>query len=281
MAGPPKTKVSKRKLDNTMLAKNPKAIKQDLSSGASELEALKLELKLMKDKYEVLVTENKEKIKKINTLQKKINELEVNKSKEKSSKPASVQTDNVDGMLCVECEYPAEDIFDLGEHMYDIHAEANEEYNESCHYCTQLFKTKRDVMLHSKKWHKEKVKPCRNFMKGQCDYTEIECWFSHTEKVDSVKSKFECSFCGENFDFHSDLKFHKKKQHRENVPMCREEIENCHFGEKCWFLHISNGNEMENQNGKNQDYLEKLFDMVEKFTNRIIVLENKMNGQMI
>ena len=40
--------------------------------------------------------------------------------------------------------------------MYEIHAEANEEYNESCHYCTQLFKTKRDVMLHSKKWHKEK-----------------------------------------------------------------------------------------------------------------------------
>ena len=238
MAGPPKTKVNKRKLDNTMLAKNPKASKQDLSSGASELEALKLELNLMKDKYEVLVTENKEKIKKINILQKKINELEVNKSKEKSSKSASVQTDNVDGMLCVECEYPAEDIFDLGEHMYEMHAEVNEEYNESCHYCTQLFKTKRDVMLHSKKWHKEKVKPCRNFMKGQCDYTEIECWFSHTETVDSVKNKFECSFCGENFDFHSDLKFHKKKQHMENVPMCREEIEDCHFGEKCWSPHF-------------------------------------------
>ena len=70
MAGPPKTKVSKRKLDNTMLAKNPKASKQDFKSGASELEPLKLELNLMKDKYEVLVTENKEKISKINVLQK-------------------------------------------------------------------------------------------------------------------------------------------------------------------------------------------------------------------
>ena len=39
----------------------------------------------MKDKYEVLFTENKEKIKKINTPQKKIDELGVNKSKEKSS----------------------------------------------------------------------------------------------------------------------------------------------------------------------------------------------------
>ena len=62
MAGPPKTKVSKRKLDNTVLVKNPKASKQDHNT--SELEALKLELNLMKDKYEALVIENKEKIKK-------------------------------------------------------------------------------------------------------------------------------------------------------------------------------------------------------------------------
>ena len=117
-------------------------------------------------------------------------------------------------------------------------------------------------------------------MKGQCDYTEIECWFSHTETVDSVKSKFECSFCGENFDFHSDLKFHKKKQHRENVPMCREEIENCHFGEKCWFLHISNGMKWRIKMEKIKITL-KNFDMVEKFRNRIILLENRMNGQMI
>ena len=37
--------------------------------------------------------------------------------KSQSFKSASVQTDNVDGMLCVECEYPAEDLFDLGEHI--------------------------------------------------------------------------------------------------------------------------------------------------------------------
>ena len=71
MAGSTKTKVNKRKLDNATIAKNPKASKQNLNAGASELEALKLELNLMKDKYEVLVTENKEKIKKINVLQRK------------------------------------------------------------------------------------------------------------------------------------------------------------------------------------------------------------------
>ena len=118
-------------------------------------------------------------------------------------------------------------------------------------------------MLHSKKSHKEKVKPCRNFLKGQCDYTEIDCWFSHTQTDDSVKNKFECTFCGENFDFHSESKIHKKKQHKENFQICREETNNCHFWEKCWFLHMLSGNEIKYQNGKNQDNLEKLFDMVE------------------
>ena len=45
--------------------------------------------------------------------------------KSQSFKSASVQTDNVDGMLCIECEYPAEDLFDLGEHMHEVHTETN------------------------------------------------------------------------------------------------------------------------------------------------------------
>ena len=274
MAGPPKTKVSKRKLDTTELAKNPKASKQDHNT--NELKALKLELNLMKDKYESLVIENKEKINQIDVLQKKINELEVNKNKAKSCKAASVQTENMDGMLCVECEYPAEDIYDLGEHMYEIHADANDVYIESCHYCTQYFKTKSDVMMHNKRSHIEKVKPCQNFLKGHCDYTDIECWFSHAQAADSVRKVFECHYCSEKFNFHSEFMTHKKKQHTESVPRCREEI-NCRFGEKCWFLHFNSENLNVYENGKNQDYLEKLFDMVEKFTNRIIQLENKIN----
>ena len=63
--------------------------------------------------------------------------------------------------------------------------------------------------------------------------------------------------------------------------MCRKEMNDCPFGEKSWVFHMPSGNEIEYQNGKNQDYLEKLFDMVEKFTNRIVLIENRMNGQMI
>ena len=44
---------------------------------------------------------------------------------------------------------------------------------------------------------------------------------------------------------------------------------------------MPSGTKIEYQNGKNQDYLEKLFNMVEKFTNRIVLIENRMNGQII
>ena len=56
--------------------------------------------------------------------------------------------------------------------------------------------------------------------------------------------------------------------------MYREEL-NCHYGDKkCWFLHTLS----ENENGNNnQKYLVKLFDIVEKFADRLLIVENKMN----
>ena len=152
-------------------------------------------------------------------------------SKSKSSKTASVQTEDIEAMFCLECDYPDEDIFDLGEHMYEIHAEDTEEYNESCYYCTtQVFKTKSDVMLHSKRAHKEKVKPCQNYLNGHCDYSDIECWFNHIKSVDNGKRNFKCNYCEENFNLQNDFMVHKKNHHTENVPKCREEF-NCHYGD--------------------------------------------------
>ena len=56
--------------------------------------------------------ENKLQREKISMLERK---LEIGDNPEKTS--ISVQTE--DRMFCVECEYPAEDLFDLGEHMYE------------------------------------------------------------------------------------------------------------------------------------------------------------------
>ena len=264
-------KPTKRKTESTNNSKSKKTeidysrqTKQQLSS---ILEGVCLELENAED-------EIKAKDIKIDILEQKIESVHI---RSKSSKSVSVQTEDMEGMFCIECEYPAEDIFDLGEHMYEIHAEDTDEYSESCYYCSQVFKTKSDVMLHSKRTHKEKVKPCQNYLNGHCDYTDIDCWFSHTKSVDVVKRNFKCNYCEENFNIKTDFMVHKKKHHAENVPKCREEL-NCHYGaKKCWFLHTLPRNENKNGND-NQEYLEKLFDMVEKFVDRLIKVESKMNG---
>ena len=56
----------------------------------------------------------------------------------------------------------------------------------------------------------------------------------------------------------------------------------CHFGSsKCWYNHIEeedmNKNEdIELVNDKNQKVIEKLFDIVDKITQRILHLENNL-----
>ena len=50
-------------------------------------------------------------------------------------KTIGIKTEDMERMFCIECEYPAEDVFDLGDHMYEVHAELNDNYTISCYYC--------------------------------------------------------------------------------------------------------------------------------------------------
>ena len=94
---------------------------------------------------------------KISMLERKLELKDSGSKPEKTS--ISVQTEDMNRMFCVECEYPAEDLFDLGEHMYEVHAELNDDYTIACHYCGNHFKNKGDLMIHRKKAHKETVGP--------------------------------------------------------------------------------------------------------------------------
>ena len=60
-------------------------------------------------------------------------------------------------VLSHECEYPAEDIYDLGEHMYEVHSEKEDE-NECmiCNFCHSTFPTIESLKEHETKKHKEK-----------------------------------------------------------------------------------------------------------------------------
>ena len=61
------------------------------------------------------------------------------------------------------------------------------------------------------------------------------------------------------------------------VPPCKNAIEgSCWYGsDKCWFKHTETETEP-NIINKNQGITEKIFKMMETFTQRIMQLENKM-----
>jgi hypothetical protein len=74
---------------------------------------------------------------------------------------------------------------------------------------------------------------------------------------------------------------HRKNNHTEYVSACSHALNgSCHFGsKKCWFLHddvsTTNTNEKTGKLDKSdKEVMEKMFDMMEKFSEQIFHLEN-------
>ena len=160
---------AKRK-NETLAAKASKATKVDIKNLKNNTkEQLISKLQTLQSENEVLSEQNETKTEKIDKLERK---MEMMQHKEIPSKletiSISVQTEDMNRMFCIECEYPAEDLFDLGEHMYEVHAELNDDYTIACHHCGNYFKSKGDLMIHRKKAHEERVSQCSFFMEGKC-----------------------------------------------------------------------------------------------------------------
>ena len=84
----------------------------------------------------------------------------------------------------------------------------------------------------------------------------------------------------------SEYMSHRKKEHKEKVPNCKNGNNGgCHFGHgKCWFIHndiqndnIEDSSENKNKNEDRNDIMQKLVEMFERQTERIILLENSIN----
>ena len=122
-------------------------------------------------------------------------------------------------------------------------------------------------MKHKKTEHNEKISICRN--NGGCLYGD-SCWFNHDTNIQQIEpTKVKCSMCDNLFDNIKNFMHHKKHEHGETVKKC-DKGEKCHFGKlNCWFQH----NE---ENIENEKQTQKLFSMMEKFTNRIIELEKQI-----
>ena len=62
-----------------------------------------------------------------------------------------------------------------------------------CNLCVDSFEKKRDLMIHKKEDHKEKVEFCWPYSAGTCPYGEQKCWFIHG-KEDSNSNTSEYIF---------------------------------------------------------------------------------------
>ena len=70
----------------------------------------------------------------------KVLENTANKDKvEKNTIESQTVTFKTDTIRCNKCDYPAEDLVDLGEHMYEFHTE-NTFCHISCLFCEENFK---------------------------------------------------------------------------------------------------------------------------------------------
>ena len=202
-------------------------------------------------------------------------------------KSVTVQTEII---RCEECEFPAEDVNDLVYHMYEFHPLEEYDKGMECHYCSDKFKSKSELMIHRKNDHIEKVQFCIYFSNGKCAFGDT-CWFSHDPSPRKSFHEYKCSVCEETFKIKSVFMNHRKAKHSENVSICKNEITgSCLYGSKnCCFNHNGiqnnegailneNRNEIGNymENSQNKELTQKLVEMVEKYTQRIISLENSM-----
>ena len=198
-----------------------------------------------------------------------------NKSVLKTSSGAQTEI-----IRCEECEFPADCMNDLVYHMHEFHPLEENGQKMGCNFCSDRFGTKSDLMIHKKTAHPEKLQFCRNFIAGNCNY-DNDCWFSHDSNLKQDLQEFSCNFCEKTFNIKKDFMKHKKLEHRENVQFCKNELtSSCPYSNQvCWFVHSINNDDKQHasiENNKTETMIQKLTDMIEKYSERVRKLEEMM-----
>ena len=106
-------------------------------------------------------------------------------------------------------------------------------------------------------------------------FSAEHCWYQHTTNESPLVqplTEFNCSLFGKTFKLKSDFMKHRQKDHPEIVTSCRDSS-SCRFGpSRCWFIH---DNSEENNQLESSDMI-RLFEMMEKFGDRIKFIENQL-----
>ena len=243
-----------------------------------------LQFQVLQQKYEALEKQNdallkeqKTHIESILLLEETVKVLE-KKSARVEKKSVEVQTEII---RCEECEFPADDMNDLVYHMYEFHPIEDNEIGIKCYYCSNKFITKSELMMHRKQFHDEKVRVCNGFSDGKCVFGD-DCWYSHNPDNEVLLEDYTCNICDNIFKDKSEYMHHRKKEHKEKVLNCKHGNNGgCHFGHgKCWFIHndIQNIEETKEKENTNE-IMQKLVEMFERQTEKILLLENTMNSR--
>ena len=278
---------AKRKNDSsTAIEPAMKALKKN--DIILQYKALQQKYEAVEEKNKILLQENQNHIEAISLLEETVQLLE-NKSAKVEQKSVTVRTEII---RCEECEFPAEDVHELVYHMFEFHPLQGNEKGMECHYCSEEFKSKNELMFHRKLNHIEKVQICVNFDDGKCTFGDT-CWFSHDTSSKKSIQVYKCNICEEEFKIKSVYMNHRKAKHSESMPICKYEITgSCQYGfQNCWFNHNKaqiDENESINENineknfmknNQNNEIMQKLVEMVEKYTQRIVQLENMLVKQ--
>ena len=284
-----KTRLGKRKLEVQEVRKEKQTLtskkhdKHCLSKEENpEKEALFLQIKSLEHKIEDLVKEKVESEAQIEDLKRKIASKEAdNATKDTQSIETQTESEFQD-YHCKLCIYVASCVEELDWHFGDAHDDDDDETKESevnsqftCNICGRINRSKGELMIHRKNNHSQTVKTCKYFIEGKCQIPEDDCCFKHTVGVSSSQRslhEFKCGFCGKSFNIKNDFMKHRRKDHPEIVTSCRDSS-SCRFGpSRCWFIH---DNSEENNQLESSDMI-RLFEMMEKFGDRIKFIENQL-----
>ena len=137
-------------------------------------------------------------------------------------------------------------------------------------------------MRHKKHEHKESVSICRDFSEGTCGFGDDKCWFNHSGQIQGKDIEFKCRTCYKTFQNRSDFMRHRKHDHFELLPKCRNNCnEGCHFGPSlCWFRHTENAKKnvtehIDMPNFENHEVIQKMLSMMETFSSRLVEIEKQ------
>ena len=276
---------AKRKLDPEIQGKGNKAKKENVTSEKGEMVS---KFKDLKAKYESLEFENTQNIELIIKLKKELLSLKEEKLYKKVLVTTITQTGDDDDfeIPCKECIFMASCEDELRWHMTTSHEHPKPDHYDkiSCKDCGKGFYSKGEIMTHRKEVHPNLIKACSYFLEGKCSFEESDCWYSHKRTKSTVEKEFQCRFCEKIFKRKHEFMIHRKNEHKNVIPTCREHQNGtCRFTTiECWYKHEENLKNYEHEE-INMIYPNNLnlriFNMMEQVTERLEMIEETLDHQ--